>query len=219
MVSMSEFLSGFEHHGEPVIQQGAINPSRQREGLKPVGTFGLDGGSSSLELDPNDFAFAGPEIFARLLQSAEMDGGFLSDVSQNAILAGETEGLMRLLGSQNRDRRRAADAAGLDPIFTERQEIDAGYDMLSKILGHRAKLRGELEERQFGAQEAFANMLAETDVAEKTFRVNTQAALTGAEIGAEGAIAGGKAQASGSRTGGLLSGIGSIVGASIMGGI
>ena len=41
MVSMSEFLSGFSYHGEPVIQSGAIDPTRQREGLQNLGTFGL----------------------------------------------------------------------------------------------------------------------------------------------------------------------------------
>tara|TARA_R110002020_G_scaffold15015_12_gene53009 strand:- start:939 stop:1760 length:822 start_codon:yes stop_codon:yes gene_type:complete len=272
MVSMSEFLSGFSHAGEPVIQSGSIDPGRRREGLDPIGTFGLGGGSDGigsilqalmgqlgqgfhggtipqsvlsqlspeqldtilshaegnpnspfgmqngqLTLDPSDFKFGGPEVFARLLQTGEMDGGFLSDASQNAQFAGETAGVMGLLGDQNRDRRRAAASTNLNPIFAERQEINAGYDTLSGILGRRNELGGELAERQFGAQEAFANMLAETDASEKMFKVNTQSALAGAQMGAEGAIAGGKAAGKGAEKGGLYGAIGTGLGLAIGG--
>lgn len=265
MVSMSEFLSGFSYRGEPVIQSGPIDPSRKREGLDPIGTFGIGGGvapatgptqlagatninqtpslpqmlglipgtqpgvqgaalpgaaavpqygaqGGNLTLDPNDFVFGGPEIFARLLQSAEMDGGYLSDVSQNAQFAGMTRGLMGLMGAGERDRLRVASAANLNPVFANRLNEQAQYDTLSQLLGMRSQLGGELQELQFGAQRAFANMLAETSAAEKMFKVNTQAALGGAQIGAQGAIAGGKAAGSGAQMGGLLGGLGALAG-------
>lgn len=243
MVSISEFLSGFSYHGEPVIQSGTIDPTRQREGLPEIGTFGLGGGKpqpfisgdllsggfgsqiaaaqgagvqtqgqeqpfgfsdGQLRLDPNDFVFGGPEIFARLLQMAELDGGFLSDISQNQRFGAETQGLMGLLGTAGRERQRGAAQANLNPIFAQRQSQQDQFGVLSQILGRRAQLGSELDERQFAAQQAFANMLAQTTAAEKQFKVNTQAGLAGAQIGAEGAIAGGKAAASGAKTGGML---------------
>lgn len=256
MVSMSEFLSGFTYHGEPVIQSGAIDPTRQRSGLKPVGTFGVGGGGGvanpglseilpflegmspeqvaavleqfgsinpaggaagggSLTLDPNDFVFGGPEIFARLLQTGELDGGFLSDVTQNKQFAAETSGLMGLLGGANRQRSRGAAQSNLNPIFASRQNLESEFGVLSQILGRRAQLGSELEERRFGAQQAFANMLAQTTAAEKQFRVNTQAALGGAQIGAQGAIAGGQAQGSGTSKAGMFGLFGSVLGAAI----
>lgn len=255
MASISEFLSGFSYHGEPVIQSGAIDPNRKRTGLDEIGAvgkhrderayfkeleakvksgemteeemaqhkewwnkqYGLNRGQ--LRLDPNDFVFGGPEIFARLLQNAELDGGYLSDVSQNQQFAGETAGIMGLMGGANRERGRAAEQANLNPLFAQRQNIDAEFSTLSQILGRRQALGAELEERKFGAEQAFANMLAETVTSEKQFKVNTQAALAGADIGAQGAIAGGKAAASGSKLGGALAGIGSAIGGLAIAGV
>lgn len=254
MVSISEFLSGFSYHGEPVIQSGTIDPTRRREGLQEIGTFGLGGGSKlnlatmadrglappltgfggesnfgvqepadptqqgfgmqdgQLRLDPNDFVFGGPEIFARLLQSAELDGGFLSNVSQNQQFGAETQGIMGLLGTAGRERQRGAAQANLNPIFAQRQGQQDQFGALSQILGRRAQLGSELDERQFAAQQAFANMLAQTVTSEKQFKVNTQAALAGAQIGAEGAIAGGKAAGKGAAMGGAFQLIGGLAG-------
>lgn len=255
MVSISEFLSGFSYHGEPVIQSGTIDPTRRREGLPEIGTFGLGGrkqnigqlfteqggtlpglagavqggqaltdaqdqldpqtygfSDGQLRLDPNDFVFGGPEIFARLLQTAELDGGFLSDVSQNQRFGAETQGIMGLLGTQDRQRLRGAAQANLNPAFARRQSEQDRFGALSQILGRRAQLGSELDERQFAAQQAFANMLAQTTTAEKQFRVNTQTALAGAQIGAEGAIAGGKAAGKGAQIGGMLSLVGGLAG-------
>ena len=172
--------------------------------------YGMHGGQ--LTLDPNDFVFSGPEMFARLLQQSEMDGGYLSDISQNAGFAGQTRGIMGMMASQDRDRMRAASAANLDPIFAERQSINAQYEQLGGLLGARAAGRAELTERQFEAQQAFTNMMAENEVAEKEFRVNTMANLAGAQWGAEGAIAGGKAAGRGAKMGGLMAGIGAAIG-------
>ena len=139
MVSMSEFLSGFSYHGEPVIRQGTIDPTRRREGQRPIGQFfggretpfgdiisGLDrksggelGRLGEFGLDPSDFVFGGPEVFARLLQTGELDGGFLSDLQQNRQFAGETTGLMGLFGRAGEQRARAAAAANLNPIFAQ----------------------------------------------------------------------------------------------------
>lgn len=243
MVSISEFLSGFSYHGEPVIQSGTIDPTRRREGLQEIGTFGLgnpnmgkmsrafaDGAGleqaqplvggeqpfgafgGHLRLDPNDFVFGGPEIFARLLQTAELDGGYLSDISQNQRFGAETQGLMGLLGTAGRERQRGAAQANLNPAFAGRQSQQDQFGVLSQILGRRAQLGSELDERQFAAQQAFANMLAQTVTSEKQFKVNTQAALAGAQIGAEGAIAGGEAAGKGAQMGGLLSLAGGLAG-------
>ena len=243
MASISEFLSGFSYHGEPVIQSGTVDPTRRREGLRNIGRVGSSGYldklgkrlkeqvesgeitqaeadaqwdkeynqnyglfDGSLNLDPNDFVFGGPEIFARLLQNAELDGGYLSDVAQNQQFGGEIQGIMGLTGAANRERGRAAEQANLNPLFAQRQNIDAEFSTLSQILGRRQALGSELEERKFGAEQAFANMLAETVSSEKQFRVNTQAALAGAEIGAAGARAGGKAAGKGAKQAGIISG-------------
>jgi hypothetical protein len=213
MASMSEFLSGFDYHGSPVIQEGQLDPTRQREGLGGSGdlTFGGSKLGGTMTLDPNDFVFGGPEIFARLLQQSEMDGGFLSDASQNAQFAGETAGMSGLLGGSNRDRMRAASQANMNPIFAERQNINAGYEALTQILGRRGQLKGELAERQFGAQEAFANMMAETVASEKQFKVNTQAALKGSEMGAYGAIEAGRLAGKGAEKAGMWNAIGNII--------
>lgn len=174
------------------------------------GQYGMFNGQ--LTLNPNDFVFSGPEMFARLLQQSEMDGGFLSDASQNAAFAGQTAGAMNMLGAQQRAGMRQAQAAGLNPIFAERQALNQSYDMLGNLLGQRAQLRSQLGQRQFEAQQAFTNMMAQNEVAEKEFRVNTMANLAGAQMGAEGALAGGKAAGKGSMMGGLLGGIGAALG-------
>jgi hypothetical protein len=225
MVSMSEFLSGFSYHGEPVIQTGDIDPTRRRDlgrlkfpggGQGAFTQAGLDKGRfQPFGLDPNDFVLGAPEIFARLLQTAELDGGFLSEVQQNRQFAEETSGLMGLLGTAERDRLRSASAANLNPVFAQRQNLESRFGFLEEILGRRAELGGELEERKFGAQEAFANMLAEAFAGEKAFKVNTLAALQGAEIGARGAREGGEAAGRGALFGGLATGAGALIGASI----
>jgi len=200
--------------GGQMSTEEAMGMIGEHFGLTPGGgmpqKYGMHGGQ--LTLDPNDFVFSGPEMFARLLQQSEMDGGYLSDISQNAAFAGQTRGIMGMMAGQDRDRMRAASAANLDPIFAERASINAQYEQLGGMLGARAAGRAELTERQFEAQQAFTNMMAENEVAEKEFRVNTMANLAGAQWGAEGAIAGGKAAGRGSAMGGLFTGVGMALG-------
>ena len=263
---MSEFLSGFSHAGQSVIQEGSIDPGARREGLDELGVFGLGGVKASkkdpgpmpqpgdydplgyqtammmwenkkkaydqymmevnspeygmrpdgqLRLDPSDFKFGGPEMFARLMQSGEMDGGYLSDASQNAQFAGSTAGLMDQAGSAQRDRLRNASASNMNSIFAGRQEGLANTTVMSKIMGLRSGLKSELAERQFKAQEGFANMMAQNDVAEKQFKVNAQTALAGAQMGAMGAIDGAKISASGAKSGAMLGLVGGIIGGAI----
>lgn len=263
MVSMSEFLSGFSHAGQSVIQEGSIDPSARREGLEELGSFGLntqgDGElgarpvrdsqhynlygdvigdakykedmedwmqakdymdnateygmqpNGNLRLDPSDFKFGGPEMFARLMQSGEMDGGYLSDASQNAQFAGATSGLMDQAGAASRDRLRNASASNMNSIFAGRQEGLANTSVMGKIMGLRAGLKDQLAERQFKAQEGFVNMMAQNDVAEKQFKVNAQTSLAGAQMGAMGAIDGAKISASATKSGAMMGMVGGII--------
>lgn len=255
MVSMSEFLSGFDYGGQPVIQQGQIDPLALRPGdpeftrdeLKQqaedeyyrdnprgAGVIHLNrdweikkiykrlkkemGYREDLGLEgvgPEDFQFNTPGIYARLLQSAELDGGFLSEAGQNRAFAGQTQGVMGMMSQNERGRNRASAAANLNPIFAERENIAGRYDTLSQVLGQKSQLTAAIDERKFSAQQGFANMLAQTGVQEKLFKVNTAAALKGAQLSADAAVAAGEAAASGSKFSALI-GAGATIGAAFI---
>jgi hypothetical protein len=145
-------------------------------------------------------------MFRHLLQSAETQGGYLSDAQQTREFGAISSGFDRSQSSLARERERMAEQQNMDPFFMQRKSLDDQFASLQALLGARAQIEERQSRRQFEEMTAFTNMSAGTRVAEKEALTNTLAALFGAERGAKATEKAGKFQAFAGLAGGLLSG-------------
>ena len=109
--------------------------------------------------------FLTPEIFRSFLANQRGPGGFLAPGQQTQEFAIQAGGAVDQLAGQRRDLR--ADLGGLNPTFARSAERNLEFNALGNILDARVGASAQAAERNFLADQAFANALAATDVAQK----------------------------------------------------
>jgi hypothetical protein len=162
-----------------------------------------DMGLGSEGIVANDFDNSDvPQAYARLLQGAEMEGGVLSGTMQNQEFAEQTSGLMSLSGAQDRDRARSFAKNNISGVFADRMGDNSQFEMGNTLGGLKAGQGAQHAADLFNAKKGFTDMITQTSTAEKQFKVNTAAALAGAEQAADA-----------SKNAGMMQGAGSLLGA------
>lgn len=128
-----------------------------------------------------DFQYNIAPIYAKLLQSAEQGGGYLSPTQSSREFASATAGIGSSLDAADRGAQAAASQANLNPIFAANQAATRRFDAMNQVFGKRAEIGAEGESRKFQAEKAFSDMLAGLTVSQQQERTQTIAALTGNE--------------------------------------
>jgi len=150
--------------------------------------------------------FQTPQIFSNFLAQQRRPGGYLASGQQSREFSAQAGGYLGQLAGQRRDLR--SDLGRLNPTFGRRTESNLEFGALGNILNARVGASAASAERNFLADQAFANALAATDVAQKQqtlqglqFNVDIsnqiRAAREGARSATKGALIGGGLSAAG----------------------
>jgi hypothetical protein len=144
MVSVQQFLRGFEYNGQGFGDQGPVDPSQ--------------GGFTTSNA---------PFLFAQLLQQLSDPGGPLSSLSLNQVLAGQTSGLVAAnAGAKDQALNQLADS-GANAATAAMATGGFEQQLLEQIGATRAAAQENLQERQAKAATDFTNVLAQSEATQK----------------------------------------------------
>lgn len=181
---------------------------------------GLQGGGGDMSqlmallLSPELHESNAPFIFAQLLQSLQQPGGILSGLYQDQAFGQSVQGLLGGEKASNQALNQQLIQQGLNPAFAGAQIAQNPYQALGQIanLGTQTQLQKSGMEAEAGT--AFANVLAQSEEAEKFslkealgLGAGLETTLKSAELGASATKSAGQAGLFGGIAGGLLSGI------------
>ena len=157
--------------------------------------------------------FNSPDVIRQLLSRQRSPGGFLAPGQQQTDFGIEARGIVGQLAGQRRDL--LGDLRGLNQSFAGRSSTTLDFNALRDILSARARAESASTERNFLADQGFANTLASTDVAQKQqvlqalqFNSDISSQLKSARVGA-------RAATTGSLIGGGLGAVG-LIGAALV---